>query len=147
MALRHPVTCEQIGQRSLYLGSARAAHEGVVDIDFEHVITVSSSKQPLTTEFVPLVDGPSLGYEQFKQAVDAVRAHYHCGAPILVQCEVGISRSAAVIATAIACEEGTSFESALEEVKEYRDRASPRRSLRESGKRYIRESYFAAPPA
>ncbi|WP_368410938.1 dual specificity protein phosphatase family protein [Halomarina pelagica] len=139
MALRHPVTCEQIGQRSLYLGSTRAARQGVVDTQFDHVITVSSSKQPLTTEFIPLVDGPSLSYKQFKQAVDAVRAHYHSDETILVHCEVGISRSAAVIATVLACEEGISFEEALDEVKRYRGRASPRRSLRESGEKYIRE--------
>lgn len=145
MALRHPVTCEQIGQRSLYIGSARAAQEGVIEPKFEHVVTVSLSEQPLTTEFIPLSDSPKLGYRQFCEAVDVVREYYRSGEPLLVHCEVGISRSAAVIATVIACEEKKSFEEALREVKRYRHRASPRRPLRESAKRYLREMQHLEP--
>jgi atypical dual specificity phosphatase len=140
MALQHPVVCEQIGHRPLYLGSSRAAAEGVIDEKFSHVITVSSYSQPRTTEFIPLVDGPELDYSQFKQAVETIRQYYRQREPILVHCEVGISRSAAVIATTLAAEEHKSFEEALEEVKQYRRRASPRKPLRKCAKRYLQET-------
>lgn len=139
MSLQHPVVCEQIGERSLYLGSARAASEGVVDEKFRHVVTLSSTKQSLTTSFIPLVDGSELEYSQFREAVDLTRRYYRQRGPVLVHCEVGISRSAAVIATVIAIEDGLSFEKALEEIKRYRGRASPRRPLRKSAKRYLQE--------
>jgi len=137
MALRHPVTCKQIGRRPIYLGSARAAQKGTVEVEFEHVVTLSSSRQPLTTEFIPLSESSKLSYEQFSEAVETVRECFRSGARTLVHCEVGISRSAAVIATALACEDETSFEQALAEIKQYRQRASPRRPLRESAKRYM----------
>jgi atypical dual specificity phosphatase len=139
MSLQHPVVCEQVGQRPLYLGSARAASEGVVDHEFAHVISVSSYSQPRTTKFVPLVDGSGVEYEKFKRAVEAARAGYQQKAPTLVHCEVGISRSTAVLATVIAAEDKMTFEEALEEIRLYRPRASPQRPLRECAKHYLQE--------
>lgn len=139
MSLQHPMVCEQIGQRPLYIGSSRAASEGVVDEEFCHVITLSSYPQSRTTEFISLVDGPEVEYSRFKEAVEIGRQCYRRSEPVLVHCEVGISRSAAVIATVMAVEEGGSFEEALEEIKRYRSRASPRRPLRECAEKYMRE--------
>lgn len=139
MSLQHPVVCEQVGQRPLYIGSARAASEGVVDHEFAHVISVSSYSLSRTTKFIPLVDGSSVEYKQFKKAVEAARAGYQQKAPTLVHCEVGISRSTAVLATVIAAEEKMAFEDALEEIRLYRSRASPQRPLRECAKQYLRE--------
>jgi protein-tyrosine phosphatase len=146
MSLQHPVVCEQIGQRELYLGSARAAAEGV-ERDFEHVVTVSSYEQPLTTAFFPLVDGPEVEYPAFKRAVEVTRRHYRRGESTLVQCEVGISRSAAIVATVLAAEEGTTFDEGLAEVKRYRSRASPRAPLRECAERYLRSCSRQRPPS
>ena len=112
-----------------------------MDVHFEHVVTVGSAEQPLTTEYVPLVDGSELGYEPFKQAVEFVQEYLRREEPTLVHCEVGISRSAAVIATALACEEGMAFEEALTEVKQYRPQASPRRPLRQAAARYLKETH------
>lgn len=139
MSLQHPVVCEQIGQRPLYLGSARAASEGVVDCEFTHVISVSSYRQPRTTEFVPLVDGPEVDYSHFKEAVEAAREGYRQGEPTLVHCEVGISRSAAVLAAVLAAEERMTFEEGIEEIRKHRSRASPQRPLRECVERYLEE--------
>ena len=139
MSLQHPVVCEQIGQRPLYIGSARAAANGVIDEEFSHVITVSSYSQPRTTEFVPLTDDPEIEYSQFRKAVEVTRQHYRKEEPLLVQCEVGVSRSAAVIDTFLAAEESQSFEEALTEIKEYRGRASPRRPLRDCAERYLQQ--------
>lgn len=138
MALQHHLVCERIGQRPLYLGSSRAAREGVAAPSFEHVVTLSSHRQPLTTEYIPLTEGEEMEFEQFRKAVDVVRRRFG-SEPTLVQCEVGISRSSAVIATAIAAEEEMEFREALEEVKKYRKRASPRRPLREYAGRYLNE--------
>lgn len=145
MSLQHPVVCEQIGHRPLYLGSARAASEGVVDCEFDHVISVSSYSQPRTTKFVPLVDGPGVEYSGFKEAVEAAREGYQQGDLTLVHCEVGISRSAAVLATVLAAEEGMTFEEAIKEIRKYRSRASPQRPLRESAEQYLQEESSERP--
>lgn len=139
MSLQHPVVCEQIGHRRLFIGSSRAAAEGGAEQTFSEVITLSSYSLDQTTEFVPLTDGPRVEYSQFRKAVKAVREALQSGRKVLVQCEVGISRSAAVIATVVAVEEGRSFKQALNEVKRYRERASPRQPLRECAKRYLHE--------
>lgn len=139
MSLQHPVVCEQVGTRPIYIGSSRAASEGVIDETFDEVITVSSYRQPRTTTFVPLVDGQEVEYEQFKMAVEKAREVYSRGKSVLVHCEVGVSRSAAVIAAVLAAEEETTVEESLAEMKQYRRRVSPRRPLRECAERYVAE--------
>jgi len=137
MPLDHPVVCEQLGDRDLYLGSARAAQPDVIDTDFAHVVTVSRVEQPLTTDFEPLVDGPGLDREAFVDAVDTARERHTDDGTVLVHCNAGISRSAAVIATVLACEEHHSLKDALTEIQQYRDRASPRTPLRNAAKHYL----------
>lgn len=146
MSLQHPIVCEQIGHRPLFIGSSRAASEGGTEETFTDVITVSSYSLPRTTEFIPLVDGVDVEYSQFKKAVEAAREAYQRGGKVLVQCEVGISRSAAVIAAVLATEEARTFEEALEEVRQYRQRASPRQPLRECAKRYLQEEATSSGP-
>ena len=137
MTLSHPVTCEQIGERELYLGDARAAQPGTTEPDFTHVITLNSVEQPVTTAFHPLSDGYGVEYENFAAAVEtAVTCHEGDGV-VLVHCNVGISRSAAVIAAVLAITEDMLFESAVEEVKQYRDRASPRKPLCDAAQKYV----------
>mgnify|MGYP003859330597 CR=1 FL=1 len=139
MSLQHPVVCEQIGARPIYIGSSRAASEGVIDETFDEVITVSSYSQPRTTTFIPLTDGQRVEYEMFKRAVEKARDAYSQGKSVLVHCEVGISRSASVIAAVLAAEEGATVDESLTEIKRYRQRVSPRRPLRECAERYISE--------
>ena len=146
MSLQHPIVCEQIGHRPLFIGSSRAASEGGTEETFSDVITVSSYSLSRTTEFIPLVDGEDVEYSQFKKAVETAREAYQRGGKVLVQCEVGISRSAAVIAVVLATEEARTFEEALEEVRQYRPRASPRQPLRECAKRYLREEATSSGP-
>jgi len=93
-----------------------------------------------------LVDGVDVEYSQFKKAVEAAREAYQQGGKVLVQCEVGISRSAAIIAAVLAAEEAQTFEEALREVRQYRQRASPRQPLRECAKRYLREEATSSDP-
>ena len=146
MALEHPVVCEQIGHRPLFIGSSRAAVEGTTEETFSDVVTVSSYALPLTTECIPLVDGANVEYSQFKKAVEATREAYQRGGKVLVQCEVGMSRSAAIIATVLAAEEAKTFEEALEEVQRYRQRAAPRQPLRECAKQYLHEETNSSGP-
>lgn len=140
MSLQHPVVCEQIGTRPIYIGSSRAASAGVIDETFGEVITVSSYRQPRTTTFAPLVEGQQVEYKRFKTAVEKARECYSRGESVLVHCEVGRSRSAAVIAAVLAVEEGTTVEESLAEIKRYRRQVSPRQPLMQCAERYVTET-------
>ena len=137
MPLDHPVVCEQLGDRDLYLGSARAARPDVTDQDFAHVVTVSGAEQPLTTDFHPLTDGPGLSFESFSAAVDTARARHASDGTLLIHCNVGISRSTAVIATVLATDEHRLFDDVLDEIQQYRSPAAPRTPLRDAAQQYL----------
>lgn len=138
MSLKAPAVVRQIGSRPLYLGSSRAAHEGVASVSFEAVLTLGPAAQPLTTHHHPLTDGQGLEHRRFEEAVETALRVYREGGPVLVQCQAGISRSAAVVATVLAIEEEQTFEEAMENVKATRERASPRRELRTAARRLLR---------
>lgn len=139
MGFSHPVTCEEIGDRGLFLGDARAARRGTTRESFTYVVTVSSAEQPLTTDFHPLTDGCGLEYEAFAAAVNTGIERYKECDSVLVQCNAGISRSAAVIATIIAVTESITFTDAVKQVQCFRKRASPRTPLCDAGKRFVSE--------
>lgn len=137
MALESPVVVRQIGSRPLYLGSSRAAHEGGSPVSFRYVLSLGPVEHPLTTHHVPLEDGHGVSQAKFEKAVETAISLHRTPHRVLIQCQAGISRSAAVIAAVIAIEEGTTFRAALEDVKVARQRASPRQPLREFARRIV----------
>ncbi|QUJ71407.1 protein-tyrosine phosphatase family protein [Haloarcula marismortui] len=118
----------QIGDRTLYLGNKHAAR-GVHDQSFEHVLSATSESYPLTTAHHPLIDGSGNEWAAFEAAVDTVRRFVRADGPALIHCKAGVSRSATLIATAIAAEETRPLSDALAAVRAARPIATPNPAL------------------
>lgn len=131
----------RIGDRDLFLGNARAARPDAHDLTFEYVLSATSEERPLTTHHRPLSDGPSSEWAAFEAAADDARALYRRDGRTLIHCEAGISRSAALVATAIAAEEDRPFADALDDVHDARPLAMPHPALHE-----LAVIYLAADP-
>lgn len=127
----------RIGDRDLYVGNYLAAHPDEHDHEFDYVLSVSSDSYPLTTHHHPLEDGPGNDWPTFAAAVDAARDLYRREGSLLVHCKAGVSRSATVLAAAMAAEEGTDFRDALDAVHEARPLAMPNPPLHEQAVIYL----------
>lgn len=127
----------RIGDRDLLLGNRHAADPDRHDRAFDHVLSVSSDAYPLTTHHHPLNDGPGNDWTAFAGAVDAARELHRRDGSTLIHCKAGISRSTAVLSTALAAEEGRTFHDVLTEVQEYRLHAVPHPALHELGVCYL----------
>ncbi|MFC6736501.1 phosphatase, partial [Halolamina salina] len=101
-----------LNERGLHLGNRHAADPDRHDRRFDAVVSVSTDAYPLTTHHHPLTDGEGNDWTAFAAAVDAVRRLSRTG-DVLVNCKAGVSRSAAVLATAVAAERGASFRDGL----------------------------------
>ena len=124
-----------IGDRSLALGNAGAA-ESPTD-EFDAVLSLTETERPFTTHHQPLIDGPETEWAAFAAAVDCARQLHRRDGTLLVHCKAGISRSAVVIATTIAAEEGCSFREALVTVQSVRPHAIPHPALWELAVIYL----------
>jgi atypical dual specificity phosphatase len=122
--------------RGLHLGNRHAADPGCHDRRFDAVVSVSADAFPLTTHHHPLTDGEGNDWAAFAAAVDAVRRLSRT-ADVLVNCKAGVSRSTAVLATAVAAERGGSFRDGLRTVEAARPEAVPHPALVELGAVYL----------
>lgn len=110
---------------------------------FEHVITLSRDPDErddtdlidgygpheYTTQHVPLIDGEN-EMVQFENAVGVtIKAINHDG-DVLVHCQAGISRSAAVLITALAYLDDSRFNEVYNEVRDARPAIAPDIELR-----------------
>lgn len=132
--------CRRLGSRSLYIGDRRAANPDTYEgapVAFADVVTLSRRREPLTTHHHPLDDGANNRPAEFDAAVDTARALARTEGGLLVHCAAGISRSATVLATAIAAEESRAFTEGLTVVQRHRERACPHPALRKQARRYL----------
>lgn len=127
----------RIGDRDLYLGNAAAAHPERHDRTFEYVLSATAEERPLTTHHHPLTDGRGNEWAAFEAAVDAARALHRRDGSVLVHCKAGISRSSALVATALAAEENRPFRDALAVVQDARPHAMPNPALHELAVVYL----------
>ena len=81
-------------------------------------------------------NGGDHSYEIFERTVDYVREQVQAGRTTLVHCHLGISRSSAVCATAIAAERDISFGEALQLVEDARPIVDPNEDLQSHGRAY-----------
>ena len=126
-----------LGYRGLYLGNRHAADDDRHDRSFAAVVSVSSDPYALTTHHHPLTDGEGNDWGVFVAAVDAVRRLSRGDGEVLVNCKAGVSRSTAVLATAVAAERGASFRDGLAVVERARAQAVPHPALVELGVVYL----------
>ncbi len=130
----------QIGDRDLWIGNVGAIKPRLLaemEFDPEYVVSVNGTATAATTDHHPLKDEHVNDHEQFSNAVATTRNRIRSDGTVLVNCSVGVSRSATVIATAIAAEEGLSFDAVVAEIREHRPRARPHPKLQLNAYAYL----------
>ncbi len=130
----------RVGDRDLWIGNVGAIKPRLLselELDPEYIVTVNETATTATTDHCPLTDEQVNDHQQFSAAVRTTRAHIRNKGTVLVNCSVGVSRSATVIATAIAAEDGLSFDAAVTEIRDHRPRANPHPKLQLNAYAYL----------
>ncbi len=130
----------QVGDRDLWIGNVGAIKPRLLaEMDFDpvYVLSVNGTATAVTTDHYPLKDEHINDPQQFSNAVATTRNRIRSEGTVLVNCSVGVSRSATVIATAIAAEDGLSFDAAVAEIREHRPRANPHPKLQLNAYAYL----------
>ncbi|MDY6770647.1 MAG: dual specificity protein phosphatase [Candidatus Nanohaloarchaea archaeon] len=105
------------------------------------VINLSKRDSPATDQavrHVPLDDSATVDGEQFKEAVDAALTAHEDG-PVLIHCNMGVSRSTAVAATVIAIEKEKELRDVLRNIEQERPQANPHPALVEQAQQLLEE--------
>jgi len=118
--------------RDAWLGNVHAATECARARSFAFVLSLTETAQPATTHHRPFADARDHDDAAFRAAVDDARTLLERDGDVLVHCKAGVSRSAAVLATAIAATDHRSFHDALDLVRSARPVATPHPALVES---------------
>lgn len=119
----------RLPDRDVWLGNVHAADATRRDRSFEHVVSLTRERQPATTHHHPFADDRDHDAAAFRAAVDTTRALLDTDDSVLVHCKAGVSRSAAVLATAVAASDGQSLGDALDVVQRARPVATPHPAL------------------
>jgi len=130
----------RVGDRDLWIGNVGAIKPRLLaemDLEPEYVVSVNGTATAVTTDHYPLKDEHINDLQQFSNAVATTRNRIRSEGTVLVNCSVGVSRSATVVATAIAAEDGLSFDAAVAEVREHRPRANPDPKLQLNAYAYL----------
>jgi len=127
----------RVGDCDAYIGNEHAADPAYHDRSFDFVLSATEEPKPSTTHHHSLVDGPGNGWRAFAAAVDDTRTLLERDGSTLVHCRAGVSRSATLLATAIAAEAGRSFRDALDDVQAARPPAMPHPALFENAIVYL----------
>jgi len=130
----------QVGDRDLWIGNIGAIKPRLLaemDLDPVYVVSVNGTATAVTTDHYPLKDEHINDLQQFSNAVATTRNRIRSEGTVLVNCSVGVSRSATVIATAIAAEEGLSFDVAVAKIRETRPQARPHSKLKLNAYAYL----------
>ncbi len=106
-------------------------------INLEYAISLTSDPYEATTHHHPIIDG-SCDYEEFAHAVDSTREGLRSDSTVFIHCAVGVSRSAAVVATALAAEGYyDNFDEALAAIEDVRPIVNPVEALRDRARYYL----------
>jgi atypical dual specificity phosphatase len=108
-----------------------------MNLDPEYVVSVNQRPSEATTDHHPLDDGCINPYDEFTAAVEAARKRLQQDGTVIVNCAAGVSRSASVIATAVAAEQERAFGSVVDDIQANRDGANPHSKLKLSGIAYL----------
>lgn len=130
----------RVGSRNVWIADKHAiTPENLerLNLNPEWVVSVNRQSTAATTDHHPLRDGYMNEYPDFVDAVTATRKRIQTGDETIVNCSVGVSRSATVIATSVAAAEGKSFSDVIKGIRENRERANPHLKLRFSAFAYL----------
>jgi atypical dual specificity phosphatase len=130
----------RVGDRNLWIDNVGAIKPQLlaeIELDPEYIVTVNETATAATTDHYPLKNEHVNDHQKFSVVVGTTRAHIRSEGTVLVNCSVGLSRSASVIATAIAAEDGLSFDAAVAEIRDHRLRANPHPKLQLNAYAYL----------
>lgn len=125
----------------VHLATLSAVRESraIDEIDPGTVVSLTADEPPESTAHHPLVDG--LNYQpRFDDAVDAARRGLVGDDPVIVHCRAAVSRSTAVLATALAAESDRSLAATFGDIRDARPEADPRPPLRWHARHYLGEA-------
>lgn len=125
-----PPALDRVGDRDLFIGNFESAQSEYQDRSFEWVISLTHDPQDRTDHHHPLNDGRGNDLETFEAAVEAAKRAIEADGDVLIHCAAGISRSAAVIATALASLERRKFNDVVDEIHRHRSEIAPNPALR-----------------
>jgi len=124
----------------VYIGDiqdGRTVDEAEWDITVITLCSVLDESHSLTEKnYIPLKDGENSN-EKFANAIQLTTSKIRTETPVLVHCNMGVSRSATILATAISVIYGKSFESALNDIRDVRPNINPKPELREQAVNYL----------
>jgi len=127
-------------ESGVYIGDiqdGKTVNKSERDIAVITLCRVLDESDSLTEEnYIPLNDGENSN-EKFEKAVQLTISKMQTETPVLVHCNMGISRSATILATAISVIYGKSFESALGNIRDVRPNVNPKPELREQAVKYL----------
>lgn len=130
----------RIGDRDLWIANNGGIDPDNLDtmgIDPDYVVSVNQRPTAATTDHHELDDAYVNAHDEFVDAVEAARNRIQADGTVIVNCAAGVSRSATVIATAIAAEDDIPLDEAISTVKRARKRAFPHSKLRFNGYGYL----------
>lgn len=127
----------------VYVGSSRAPfrEEALDRNEIDHVVSLTPSEYNTTTHHHPLTDGEN-DQSDFDAAVDTVRELLESADGMLVHCNAGMSRSPAVLATALAAERDLRFDEGVGLVRNSGRNIQIAPELRDHAKTYLDESGY-----
>ena len=124
----------------VYIGDiqdGRTVDEAEWDITVITLCSVLDESHSLTEKsYIPLNDGENSN-EKFNKAIQLTISKIQTETPVLVHCNMGVSRSATILATAISVVYGKSFESSLNDIRDVRPNVNPKPELREQALTYL----------
>lgn len=90
---------------------------------------------------IPLRDGKGK-QESFNAAVHNVIREHNSDRTVMVNCAAGVSRSAAVLSTALASNKGIKLQEALNKIREERPIVNPNQEVIQHGKNFLNQTQF-----
>lgn len=104
--------------------------------EYEYVVCLCDKTVNGIDFHIPLVDGVNV-HSDFVEAVEVVLNGFEVEGDVVVFCQAGQSRSAAVLSTALAVKHDESFDEGVSRVAEAHDPTSIREPLCEHAKEYL----------
>jgi hypothetical protein len=134
----------EIVEDRLYLGDVidgENAHEH--KNEYDSVISVGGYCHDNTTDCLKMRDNYGVNQEVFRAAADRLQSALCNGEVVFIHCAVGASRAPSVTAAVMAVLDNTSFDEAIEEIREKRGTTrsghtvNPHPALESAGKKYV----------
>jgi len=125
----------------VYIGDIQDGQRNVdnTELTILTVCPVFEKHELRNSHYIPLQDGENEQTE-FNTAVRKMINLIRHNRPVLVHCNMGVSRSATILATALSRIESISFDKALQEIEQHKPNVNPSQELRVHAQNYLSSS-------